>query len=595
MNYSAEWPNTLTGSPMASQDLANRMAGPVLMGTAAQLFIAGSVYSNALQYWRSLPSSRDSKPLRFAIVAVLLLLSWACVMCVIDIWSWGVSQNRSAQGLEATSVMDAMTPLPAMLVGVLVQSVFVTRAMSLFTNRRIRNVWTVYMILAITMSFVGGIGTVAMDFRYAFNTVDDALPLNWDIVLSAWMWCSFIVDVSISITMCILLSSRLAGFNERTDSALMSLMYLSIESAVPTAIVALVAGCSLHIRPALLLLPLVEAANMRSSLATTALVAATILPFTLASSQDSHTPIDHSRFARRSKRQPYKLDWKSAGTSFFDDWDFFTETDPTGGSVNYVDSDAAWAQGLVTASKDSAEIKVDSTSWLGNGDYRDSVRIVSKKTFHLGSLVILDLARAPYGPASWPAFWSVGNDWPSQGEIDILEGVNDGTLNQMTLHTTSGCTLATPMSANGTISTTDCDSSGDNLGCAVIDTSTEFSGKGLNDAGGAVFATLFDESGISIWRWTKGTAPSDTTNGDPRPSNWGKPVAQWAASSCDMDDFFGPQKLIFDITLCGDWAGSDDVWASAGYSKSCSTMVQDPTNFVNAVFEVNSVQVFKQK
>lgn len=27
MNYSAEWPNTLTGRPMASQDLANRMAG----------------------------------------------------------------------------------------------------------------------------------------------------------------------------------------------------------------------------------------------------------------------------------------------------------------------------------------------------------------------------------------------------------------------------------------------------------------------------------------------------------------------------------------------------------------------------------------
>lgn len=84
----------------------------------------------SLQYWRSLPFSRDSKRLRLAIVAVLLLLTWACIMCVIDIWQWGVSQNRSAQGLEATSVMDAMTPLPAMLVGVLVQSVFVTRALS---------------------------------------------------------------------------------------------------------------------------------------------------------------------------------------------------------------------------------------------------------------------------------------------------------------------------------------------------------------------------------------------------------------------------------------------------------------------------------
>lgn len=141
---------------------------------------------------------------------------------------------------------------------------------------------------------------------------------------------------------------------------------------------------------------------MRSTLATTALLTATILPFTFAS---SHTANDHSRFARRSE-QPYSLDWKSAGTSFFDAWDFFTDSDPTHGLVNYVDADAAWDQGLVTTSNSSAELKVDATTWLDNGAYRNSVRIVSKKTFSIGSLVILDLARAPYGPASWPAFVS---------------------------------------------------------------------------------------------------------------------------------------------------------------------------------------------
>lgn len=60
--------------------------------------------------------------------------------------------------------------------------------------------------------------------------------------IQTWMWCTFIVDCIISVTMCTLLSSRLAGFNAKTDGALMSLIYLSIESAVPTAMVSLVAG-----------------------------------------------------------------------------------------------------------------------------------------------------------------------------------------------------------------------------------------------------------------------------------------------------------------------------------------------------------------
>ena len=38
--------------------------------------------------------------------------------------------------------------------------------------------------------------------------------------------------------------------------------------------------------------------------------------------------------------------------------------------------------------------------------------------------------------------WMVGPNWPGNGEIDIIEGVNDNAQNQMTLHTSPGCTVS---------------------------------------------------------------------------------------------------------------------------------------------------------
>ncbi len=52
------------------------------------------------------------------------------------------------------------------------------------------------------------------------------------------------------------------------------------------------------------------------------------------------------------------------------------------------------------------------------------VRISSVKTFHHG-LVIADFDHMPFGCSVWPAFWSMGPVWPDNGEIDIVEGVNN--------------------------------------------------------------------------------------------------------------------------------------------------------------------------
>lgn len=75
----------------------------------------------------------------------------------------------------------------------------------------------------------------------------------------------------------------------------------------------------------------------------------------------------------------------------------------------------------------------------------------------------------PHGLGNWPAIWTTrGTNWPAGGEIDILEGINDNNHNQMTLHTSSGCTVPTNKNAEtGTPLSGDCGAGGGHNGCAI--------------------------------------------------------------------------------------------------------------------------------
>ena len=86
------------------------------------------------------------------------------------------------------------------------------------------------------------------------------------------------------------------------------------------------------------------------------------------------------------------------------------------------------------------------------------------------------------------------------GEIDIFEGVNLATRNQMTLHTTSGCTQPQNVTQTGTQVSTNCDYSQiGNSGCTVQDSNTASYGAAFARAGGGVWVTEFAETGINIW------------------------------------------------------------------------------------------------
>jgi hypothetical protein len=87
-------------------------------------------------------------------------------------------------------------------------------------------------------------------------------------------------------------------------------------------------------------------------------------------------------------------------------------------------------------------IGVDHKSSLlvSNSIGRSSVRIESKQSYTQG-LFVVDLKHMPAGACgTWPAFWSLGSGaWPTNGEIDIIEGVNQNSVNKMVLHTDTDC------------------------------------------------------------------------------------------------------------------------------------------------------------
>ncbi|KZT54380.1 glycoside hydrolase family 16 protein [Calocera cornea HHB12733] len=301
-----------------------------------------------------------------------------------------------------------------------------------------------------------------------------------------------------------------------------------------------------------------------------------------------------SRSGRKQKRaQTWVVVDVYQGEGFFDDFEFFDQSDPTHGQVNYLNKTLAMSRGLASVTADNkAVMQVDNHTDLPLGQYRDSVRITSSKSY-TGGLFLLDVEHAPWGCGVWPALWTVGANWPVGGEIDIYEGVNLGTHNQVTFHTEPNCTYTRGVNQTGTIIGTDCDAFvNSNSGCGITDPSQTSYGAALNGLGGGVFAMKWDDDGIASWFFHRSSIPPDITNGDPQPSGWGYPTAQLAPDGCNPWVYFAAHSIVFDITLCGDWAGS--AYGGSGCPGSCETQVMKGANFVNASWVVNSLIVFRE-
>ncbi|KAG9227952.1 glycoside hydrolase family 16 protein [Amylocarpus encephaloides] len=298
----------------------------------------------------------------------------------------------------------------------------------------------------------------------------------------------------------------------------------------------------------------------------------------------------------------YSLSESYSGTSFFDEFDYFTGYDPTAGFVHYVPSEQAEALNLTYASSSSAILRVDtsvnSSSVPNASTGRFSVRISSKKQYANNQLFIFDVKHTPTGCGTWPALWLVDQDhWPTNGEIDLMEAVNvvGSTENQIALHTTEGCTMSGQRKMTGTSLQASClNSTHGNAGCGVHAGPSTF-GTDYNTGGGGVMAMELRSAGIRMWQFARSTIPSDILANAPDPSIWGDATADFPSTHCDIDTHFRNQSIVANINLCGSWAGAAEVFAE-NCSGTCSDFVADhPTAFADAYWEFGAFQVYSAR
>lgn len=201
---------------------------------------------------------------------------------------------------------------------------------------------------------------------------------------------------------------------------------------------------------------------------------------------------------------------------------------------------------------------------------------------------------------TWPAFWLLGPNWPYSGEIDIIEGVNGQTNNNMAMHTDAGCSIVNNGGYSGNLETANCDvnapDQATNAGCSISSGNSNSFGSGFNANNGGVYATEWTSEAINIWFFPRGSIPADITGGSPDPSGWGLPQGQFAGG-CDIDSKIKNQQIVFDVTFCGDWAGN--VWSTDATCSSkagtCQDFVQNsPSAFQDTYWLINSLRVYTE-
>jgi hypothetical protein len=272
---------------------------------------------------------------------------------------------------------------------------------------------------------------------------------------------------------------------------------------------------------------------------------------------------------------------------------------------------------------------------------RNSIRLEGNRRFNRG-LFIIDLRHMPAGCGTWPAFWLTDEaNWPVNGEIDIVEGVNFQSVAKTALHSTKGCSMDDiPL---GTM-TGDWDTATGipnaktgipdmtvryaqncfvydphqwlNQGCVASESGGDSLGEPLNKKGGGIYALEWDpiNKHIKTWVFTPHeNAPENLvdairTASDPKeesvmpdPEQWPIPYGYFGigdGTSCSADHF-RHMRLVFNLAFCGSVSGNRfhlDCKKQAEQFDTCNEWIKsDPKEMDEAYWKIRGVYVYERQ
>ncbi|KAJ6783439.1 hypothetical protein PWT90_01686 [Aphanocladium album] len=298
----------------------------------------------------------------------------------------------------------------------------------------------------------------------------------------------------------------------------------------------------------------------------------------------------------------YSLVNSYSGNALINGFNWMDGQDYSNGFVRYQSQANAASRGLFAVDEQTGVVRlgVDYQNTYDTSSGRPSIRIESKEVYNHGLFIADFLHMPPSQCGVWPAFWAYGPNWPTSGEIDIIEGANTAHRNIISAHTTSGCQLGNDVlnMASGNSQTKNCDVGDKNIGCGYVPPAQDTSSYGdtFNAVGGGIYAMQWDDDYIKVWHFDRSSAPADISAKKPKPEGWGKPQAVYGGQSCDIKSHFRDMSIVLNINFCGDYGNA--VWASDGctaLAPTCSEWVaKNPAAFANAYWDVKYIDAYVQ-
>eukprot|EP00591_Stephanopyxis_turris_P007754 CAMPEP_0195520788 /NCGR_PEP_ID=MMETSP0794_2-20130614/17545_1 /TAXON_ID=515487 /ORGANISM="Stephanopyxis turris, Strain CCMP 815" /LENGTH=636 /DNA_ID=CAMNT_0040650211 /DNA_START=57 /DNA_END=1967 /DNA_ORIENTATION=+ len=274
---------------------------------------------------------------------------------------------------------------------------------------------------------------------------------------------------------------------------------------------------------------------------------------------------------------------------------------------------------------------------------RDSIRLEGKTRWSRG-LFIIDVRHMPAGCGTWPAFWLTDeNNWPVNGEIDIVEGVNYQSEAKTALHTTKVCSMESvteedmtggwdtavgiPDAKTGIPDMTmryakDCfvynKHQWVNQGCVAMDKQEGAIGIPLNQKGGGVYVLEWDPINRHIRSWVftphqempenlsealRQAGMKDLDEDDkirPNPDLWPKPYGYFKigeGTDCPSKHFKN-MRLVINTAFCGSVSGNRyfmDCPKQFQEYPTCNQYVQsNPKELAEAYWKIKGVYVYQR-